>query len=52
VVISHEHSEYRWVIPAEAREMIEYPLHKALFAHLAENEILEELGLLPRLQEA
>lgn len=52
VTISHEHSEYQWVDPKHALGMIEYPLHKSLLKHLLDNRILEELQLLPRLQEA
>lgn len=52
VTISHEHSEYQWVTPEQALGMIEYPLHKALLKHLLDNHILEELQLLPQLQEA
>jgi 8-oxo-dGTP diphosphatase len=45
-VLSFEHTESIWVTPNEALEMIEYPLHKALFAHLQEAQLLQELGLL------
>lgn len=49
---SEEHTEARWMSLDKAIEMIEHPSQKALMIHLQQNHILEQLHLVPQLQQA
>lgn len=40
VTISDEHSEFAWMELDEALKEFEYPLHKELFQHLKDNQLL------------
>ena len=39
VVLSHEHSEYRWVTLQEASDLIEYPRHKEVVEYVIDNQL-------------
>mgnify|MGYP002072101269 CR=1 FL=1 len=39
VVVSHEHSEYRWVSLSEALEIVEYHRHLEVLRHVRDNQL-------------
>ncbi len=40
VTLSHEHSEYRWVSPAEAVQLLTYKRHARVLAYVLEHNLL------------
>lgn len=42
VILSFEHSEYRWMTPAEALEAILYDIHQEVLGYAMQNGLLEQ----------
>lgn len=45
IELSYEHVEAKWMTLEEAHEDFEYPLHREVFKHLLDNDILDDLPL-------